>query len=126
MRQQLVNNQIKINHMTRIKSTLADSDWRQVASGIGICLPDDVWLDSMNVDADGLLAISGGSYSEDGVYELVRWLRQSPLVDHVALSGTRPTRLRTGPATQFDIQCNVSNLEMSNLNDKEGANNEES
>jgi hypothetical protein len=49
--------------------------------------------------------LAGASFTEDGVFEFVRWLERFPELTHVALSGTRPTRLTIGPATQFDVRC---------------------
>jgi len=108
VRQTIIKDQVKIDHLRRISSGVNHAAWNEIATGIGNCLPNDVWLDTINVSPEGRLSLTGASYSEDGVFEFVRWLRASPLVEHVALGGTRSTGGRNGLATHFDIQCDIA------------------
>lgn len=98
----------EIAHLERIAERIHAPNWNQVATMISQCLPEDVWLDDLRVDDQGRIQLVGASFSEDGVFEFVRWLEQLPVIDHVALSGTRPTRLDVGPATQFDVRCDFA------------------
>jgi Tfp pilus assembly protein PilN len=98
----------EIAHLLRIAQLVRTQNWHQLSTTISQCMPEDVWLDDMRVDGQGRLQLVGASFTEDGVFEFVRWLEKLPGLEHVALSGTRPTRLDIGPATQFDVRCDFS------------------
>jgi Tfp pilus assembly protein PilN len=103
----------------RIDAALAEADWAQLTGQMAQCLPDDVWLDSFHVTEGAKLRLTGKSYSEDGVFEFVKWLGEVPRMDNVAIDGTRNERLPSGNGLQFDIQG-----EISRLNEHEGGNDE--
>lgn len=73
---------------------------------VGSCLPQGVWLESLKVDRDGNVFLSGPSFTETAVYELVEHLKSVPAFTNVGLEGTRAARLQSGPATLFDLKCN--------------------
>jgi Tfp pilus assembly protein PilN len=108
LRMRAMNDQHDIEQLTRIGEHVHSLAWNELAATISQCLPEDVWLDDMKVDGQGRLQLVGASFTEDGVFEFVRWLEQVPMLEHVALSGTRPTHLGIGPATQFDVRCDFT------------------
>jgi hypothetical protein len=108
MRLQTQSNLQEIAHLQRISAGIISPPWNELSAKISQCLPDDVWLDDFRVDSQGRLQMVGASFTEDGVFEFVRSLEKFPELKHVALSGTRPTRLDIGPATQFDVRCDFS------------------
>lgn len=108
LRLRAMNDKQEIVHIERIRKGIRSPPWNELASKISRCLPEDVWLDDIKVDQQGRLQLVGASFTEDGVFEFVRWLEKMPHLHRVALSGTRPTRLDVGPATQFDVRCDFS------------------
>jgi hypothetical protein len=92
----------------RINAALAESDWAQLTSQMSQCLPDDVWLDSFYITEGAKLRLTGKSYTEDGVFEFVKWLGEVPRLANVAIDGTRSERLPSGNGLQFDIQGEIS------------------
>lgn len=108
LRMQAMNDKQETRHLLRIGQELRSPAWDQLAASISQCMPEDVWLDDMRFDGQGRLQLVGASFTEDGVFEFVRWLEKIPALEHVALSGTRPTRLDIGPATQFDVRCDFA------------------
>ncbi|HBE72086.1 MAG TPA: hypothetical protein DDW52_28445 [Planctomycetaceae bacterium] len=69
----------------------------------GRALPEGAWLRSIRAQSDSSVHLSGASFSEDGIYEYLAALRASKLFTHVTLEGTSSTRLRSGPAVEFEI-----------------------
>jgi hypothetical protein len=108
LRMRAVNDKVEADHLQRIANGITSPAWDKLSATISQCMPQDVWLDDVRVDAQGRLQLVGASFTEDGVFEFVRWLEKIPALEHVALSGTRPTRLDTGPATQFDVRCDFT------------------
>ncbi len=108
LRSDAMQDQQELGALVQIRHGIASPPWNEIALRISQCLPDDVWLDDFRVDGQGRLQLAGASFTEDGVFEFVRWLEQFPELKHVALSGTRPTRLDVGPATQFDVRCDFA------------------
>ena len=62
----------------------------------------------MTVGQDGEVKLVGGSYSEDGVFEFVRWLSAVPELANVAIDGTQPGRFAGGTGTQFDVHGDIA------------------
>lgn len=107
LRLRLIDRRTRIEHLEAIDSALENTPWHSITQTIGQCLPNDVWLQSLVVDRDQKITITGAALSEDGVFELVGHLRKYPTVERVALQGTEVGRFRAGPVTQFSIQCEV-------------------
>lgn len=105
---ELAATEAKIRYLTRISGQLSRPVWHDFVAEVGSCLPKGVWLDSLQVDREGRVSFTGPSFSENGVYEFVEHLKQASLVKNVALEGTRTIQLTTGPATQFDVKCNLN------------------
>jgi Tfp pilus assembly protein PilN len=121
MRAVMMANQQEVTELKRLKADIHTPSWSELATRISQCLPEDVWLDDLRLDAQGRLQLVGASFTEDGVFEFVRHLEQFPDLQHVALSGTRPTRLTIGAATQFDVRCDFAGASgPRNLNNDNG------
>jgi hypothetical protein len=72
-------------------------------------MPDDVWLDRLSI-RDGLSAsLTGASYTDEGVYGFVGYLKQVPDVAEIALEGTGVGQSATGPTTNFTLQLTLAN-----------------
>jgi len=92
-----------LEHLHDIESQTTRPDWARLLTLFGKTMPGDVWLDQLNyVDQEGV-SLVGASYNEEGIYDFVRALEGSPRISGVTLNGTRLTRFRSGPATQFEI-----------------------
>jgi Tfp pilus assembly protein PilN len=105
LRMRTVSDKQEIAFTQAIMKSVRSPNWLELSTLISQCLPQDVWLDDVRVDGQGRLQLVGASFTEDGVFQFVRHLEQLPGLNHVALGGTRPTRLDVGPATQFDVRC---------------------
>lgn len=79
-----------------------------IAQHLAQALPDDVWLETITLEASGRLTLTGGSYSEDGIYEFAKHLGRVPKLTNVAVDGTRPAQFPQGNGTQFDIHGELS------------------
>jgi len=100
----------KLKHMRNLKTGLQQRPSDGLMTTVAQCLPDDVWLERLTVSGKGTVTIIGSSYTEDGVFEFVRHLREAPPFVQVALEGTEPANVRAGPATQFDITCRLADF----------------
>jgi Tfp pilus assembly PilM family ATPase/Tfp pilus assembly protein PilN len=97
----------KMAGLTVIAKALPPTRWDFLLAEVSGCLPQGAWLESLKVDRAGTLYLYGPSFNENGVYELVEQLKQVPELSEVVLEGTRPARLESGPATLFDVKCNL-------------------
>jgi Tfp pilus assembly protein PilN len=95
----------KLGYLQRIKSSLMAPPWHDVLAMIGQSMPEHVWLDSLKVEQDGTMAITGPGASEDLIYDFVRYLKRVPVLENVNLEGQQPVQLPQGPAIRFDIKC---------------------
>jgi len=111
LRMQLIDRRTKVENLLAIDSVLHSTPWHTITQTIGQCLPDDVWLQSMNVDGNHRITILGVALTEDGVFELVGHLRKYPAIERVALQGTKFARFRAGPVTQFSIECEIQDYD---------------
>ena len=60
------------------------------------------------MQGDGKMQLTGTAYGEGGIYEFIRYLQQNPALGQVALEQTQPATLATGPATKFDVNCDLA------------------
>ncbi len=102
-RRDVLRNEAKAAHLRSIQAAASQPAWNVLAERVATCLPDDVWLDNLAIDAEGQVVLSGVAFTDDGVFEFVQWLRQCPGFSRVSLGGTQTARLPTGPATRFDV-----------------------
>lgn len=104
----LIRQKNKLKYLENIQKQVSRTSWSEFATHIGQCLPNDAWLDALSVDKAGKVSISGGSFSQDGVFEFVKWLNELPDVTQVSLTGTESKRVTAGPATGFEVSCEVT------------------
>ena len=99
----LIASEDKLKRLGRLSEGITKPNLTGVLTTVGGCLPDDVWLDRMQVHDLAKIQVSGASYSESGVYDFVRHLELAPALQQVALEGTGVQHTREGPATSFDL-----------------------
>ena len=108
MRMQQIAADKKVLHLTAIQKKLTRPAWHELVAALGHCMPDDVWLEAITVQGDGKMQLTGTAYGEGGIYEFIRYLQQYPALGQVALEQTQPATLSTGPATKFDLNCDLA------------------
>ena len=108
--QQLTLNQIdsKIRYLKVINDRISRPMWQNFLCDVSECLPEGTWLEDIKVDKDGIVSLSGPSYSENSVYALIEKLKTVPHIGNVALEGTRTARSQGGPITLFDVRAAYS------------------
>jgi Tfp pilus assembly protein PilN len=102
-RRNVLRDEAKAAHLRAIQAAASQPAWNELTERVATCLPDDVWLDNLAIDAEGKVVLSGVAFTDDGVFEFVQWLRDCPGFSRVSLGGTQTARLPTGPATRFDV-----------------------
>ncbi|MCH8922963.1 MAG: PilN domain-containing protein [Planctomycetes bacterium] len=95
----------KAAQFSALENELSNPAWSEALSHVGHCMPNDVWLERFDAAGDGTVTMSGSGYTDDAVYELVRWLQQAPGISGVSLEGTRTGSGRTGRVIKFDVHC---------------------
>ena len=99
----------KLAQLQALEQQLPQPGWQQIFSRISQSMPDDVWLDRLSV-RDGLSAsLAGASYTDEGVYGFVGYLKQVPDIAEIALEGTGVGQSATGPTTNFTLQLTLAN-----------------
>ena len=99
----------KLGQLQDLDKHLPQPGWQEIFNHIGQSMPDDVWLDRLSV-RDGLSAsLSGASYTDEGVYGFVGYLKQVPDIAEIALEGTGLGQSATGPTTNFTLQLTLAN-----------------
>jgi Tfp pilus assembly protein PilN len=96
---------IELGHLKKIKSGALNPSWHRVLDMVSQSMPEGVWLDSLRVEQDGTVLITGPGATEDLIFDFVRYLKQIPVLENVNLEGQQPVRLPIGPAIKFDIKC---------------------
>ena len=99
---------IEIEHLGRLTEATPATRLDALVAEVAHCLPDDVWLKQFRVIEDNEAVVSGASYTEGGVYDLVGHLQEAPDMSEVALQGTGIEQTRQGPATSFDIDLELT------------------
>lgn len=102
---QLAQLDTKIKSLKVIGERVARPQWQDFLVEIGSCFPDGMWLEEVRVERDGTISLSGPTFSENSVYELIENLKGVPTLANVALEGTRSAKLQSGPVTLFDIKA---------------------
>jgi Tfp pilus assembly protein PilN len=97
-----------LDNYQRIAAALNDARLADLAKRLTQCLPDDVWLESVSLEHPGRLVLSGGSYSEDGVFEFAKHLATVPQLANVAVDGTRPVQFPSGSGMHFDVHGEIA------------------
>lgn len=100
-----------------VQSGLTGPRWHEITNLITKCLPDDAWLENIDVNQDGTIEMKGNSLREQGVFDFLSWMRKYPGFTQVVLNETEPTSAtdagRTGqadtfPVTRFDVRCRIA------------------
>jgi Tfp pilus assembly protein PilN len=100
----------KLQQLEALANQLPKAAWHQVLGHIGQSMPDDVWLDRLSVQDGQSAALSGASYTDNGVYDFVGYLKQVPEVADIALEGTGVGQSPTGPTTNFELKLSLANF----------------
>ena len=113
-----------LSHYETVDLGLVGPQWHQLSTTITQCLPDDTWLESLEVDADGRVVLKANTYNAESMYKLRDWLRKYPGFSSVALReadagesnaedgaqapGAPTSNVKTKAVTRFDIQCQLA------------------
>lgn len=108
VRSELTQTTLISNEFKAVKENLNPVDWQNTVLQAGRLLPEGSWLESLTVQRDLTVMITGSSYSDDAIYDYIKELSNSAVFERVTLSSTRTTRSDTGPATRFEIVAVVS------------------
>jgi hypothetical protein len=109
LRLQLAVSERKLNQLQALEKVLPQPEWQRILDRISQSMPDDVWLDRVTfLDAQSA-TLSGASYTDDGLYDFVSYLKQVPDVAEIALEGTGAGQSPTGPTTNFTLQLTLAN-----------------
>jgi Tfp pilus assembly protein PilN len=100
----------KLQQLHALANQLPKAEWHQVLGRIGQSMPDDVWLDRLTVGDGQSAALSGASYTDNGVYDFVGYLKQVPGVADIALESTGVGQSPTGPTTNFELKLSLVNF----------------
>ncbi len=98
-------------HLERTKqvNSLAEAigqpKWGEVFLNAGVSLPSGTWLESIRVEHNGEVQLSGASHGGDAVYEYIGRLRDSGAFTRVALESTSSSRSNLGPEYRFDVSA---------------------
>ncbi len=99
----------KLAELSGLEKQLPQQHWQEIFNRIGQSMPDDVWLDRFSI-RDGLSAtLAGASYTDEGVYGFVGYLKQVPDIAEIALEGTGLGQSANGPTTNFTLQLTLAN-----------------
>lgn len=98
------------DQLSSIVEQVRPLQWHRLLVTISETLPEGVWLERLSVDAEGAVRLIGPSQSEDGIFELVRLLKEVPQLNNVALESTQPIQFNSIPATRFDITCRLASI----------------
>jgi hypothetical protein len=99
----------KLAELQALEKQLPQTNWQQVLSHISQSMPDDVWLDRLSVRDGQSASLAGASYTDEGVYGFVGYLKQVPDIAEIALEGTGVGQSATGPTTNFTLQLTLAN-----------------
>jgi hypothetical protein len=110
LRLKLIASERKLAELQTLAKKLHQPDWQQILNHIGQSMPDDVWLDRVSVQDGRSAAIGGSSYSDNGVYDFVEYLKLVPEIAEIALEGTGAGQGPTGPITNFSLQLTLASL----------------
>ncbi|MCA9161813.1 MAG: PilN domain-containing protein [Planctomycetales bacterium] len=107
MQLEMTDAEQKLTHLKKIAGAVSTPQWQDLLVSVGTSLPEDTWLDTLMVDRDGRVAISGPSHNEDSIYEFVSRLKKAPMLRDVALESTQPISTSSGSATKFDVKARL-------------------
>lgn len=110
LRLQQASRQAKREQMEHLAAQLPGRTGDDAVRMLGQCLPNDVWLRSVEIVDLNALHVQGASFLEAGIYEFVRWLEAAPTFAEAALKGTTPGTSTSGPVTNFEVDVRLADL----------------
>ena len=111
LKRRLAAVQRKSAHLRALKRAINNPQWDQFLRNIAGAMPRDVWLGALIADAETGISIRGRSFTEESVFELVRWLESGPMLTQVAPKGTRDAHFAGDPIVEFDVECKLVDLD---------------
>jgi hypothetical protein len=105
---ELANAALEIEQLSLLETNTPKRSVSPLVQGVGFCLPDDVWLKELKFDDRGSATVVGASYTEESVYDFVRYLDEAPTYHDVALRGTGVEQTPQGPATSFGVDIKLA------------------
>jgi hypothetical protein len=110
LRLQLIVAEAKLAQLRQLQERLPRPDWQRFLTRIGQCMPDDVWLDRLNVRDGRFASLGGASFTDAGVYDLVSYLKEVPDIAEISLEGTGVSQGPSGPTTTFDLKATLADF----------------
>jgi hypothetical protein len=98
----------KLHQLQALDKQLPQTNWQQIFSHISQSMPEDVWLDRLTF-RDGMSSLTGASYTDEGVYSFVTYLKQVPDIRDVNLDATGVGQSVNGATTNFTLQLTLAN-----------------
>ncbi|MCA9262009.1 MAG: PilN domain-containing protein [Planctomycetales bacterium] len=108
LRLKLIGAEAKLKQMKRLAEQLPGRTGDEAVALIGQCLPDDVWLNRLEMDDLTSVKLQGASFNEAGVYDYVRWLELAPPFVETVLKATNLANSTSGPVTGFDVEVKLA------------------
>src|SRR4051812_45121432 len=71
----------KLTELQSLERQLSQPNWQQIFSHISQSMPGDVWLDRLSMRDGSSATLTGASYTDEGVYSFVGYLKQVPDLD---------------------------------------------
>ncbi|HJQ81297.1 MAG TPA: PilN domain-containing protein [Lacipirellulaceae bacterium] len=118
LRLNLLAAEAKLKQLEALSKQLPHPEWQQILTRISQSMPNDVWLDRLSFHDERSAAISGASYTDNGVYDFVNYLKQVPDIAEIALEGTGVGQSTTGTTTSFNLQLTLASA--AGRNEKDG------
>src|SRR3954447_15034339 len=110
LRLNLASAERKLQQLQALEKQLPQPKWQQIFNRISQSMPADVWLDRLSIRDGTSASLAGASYTDEGVYGFVGFLKQVPDVAEIALEGTGVGQSATGPTTNFTLQLTLANI----------------
>jgi len=95
----------RIGWLSHINERRSNPAWHELITLVGHSMPEGVWLNSLRVQDDGILEITGPSHSVDLVFEFVNYLKKVPVLADVTLESQTASQTRRGPIIVFNVKC---------------------
>ncbi|MCA9136319.1 MAG: PilN domain-containing protein [Planctomycetales bacterium] len=86
-----------------VSRSIAKPRWGFVLWKSGLLLPDNVWLESVQIDRQQIMRISGASHSEQSIYRYIDTMRKLGIYSRVALESTDTMRSEKDRVFRFEI-----------------------
>lgn len=92
-----------------LRTKMVRPKWANVLVSAGKSLPAGTWLDSIRVDRNASVNLSGAGHAADAVYEYIDRLRRSGSFSRVALESTSTVQGSSGPEYRFELSATFQN-----------------